>query len=115
MYVYVPPRNSLHKPIHDAQFHKGHYDDAQSHKKALVTMLMHETSGAMSDFTAKTLHRAARDAKKYDCDGTFYLFGSAADSFVPYYAQKLAWAAVKGTALAITAALAKASRDRLRC
>ena len=60
------------------------------------------------------LRRAARDAKKLGCDGTDYSLGGSAGDFVPFYAQKLAWASVKGTAVTINAEIAKKSRDRLR-
>ena len=47
-------------------------------------------------------------------DGTDYTKSASASSFLPFYAQRLSWAAAKGTAVAINGALAKASRDRLR-
>ena len=77
-------------------------------------MLLHEPTGAMSDFTAKLLHRAKKNADKNGCDGTMYQTGSTASSFVPYYAQRLSWAAIKGTAITINTEIAKKCRDRLR-
>ena len=68
----------------------------------------------MSDLTDKDLRRAARDASNLECDGTNYGESRTAPSFIPHYAQRLSWAAVKGTALTVAGQVAKCARARLR-
>ena len=92
----------------------GHYGDAIINRKAVVFLLVFESLGGMSDYTAKLLRRWARDAKDLGCDNTDYTKSCSAKGFVSYYGQLLSWAAIKGTAVAINQGAAKASRARLR-
>ena len=62
----------------------------------------------------KHLRYLAREAKKSGCDGTDYTRSYTANSFVPFYAQRLSWASAGGVADGILASLAKASHGRLR-
>ena len=93
---------------------EGHYSDAIINRKAAVFLLVFESLGGMSDYTAKLLRRWARDAKALGCDNTDYTKSSSAKGFVSYYGQLLSWAAIKGTAMAINTGVAKACRDRIR-
>ena len=68
----------------------------------------------MCDYSQRCLNRAARDAEELGCDGTDYGQSAAARSFVPFYAQRMSWAAIKGSADCIHAHIAKLMRDRLR-
>ena len=97
-----------HVPHHDGDYH-----DAINKRKAHVELKLHGTGGGMSDHTSKSLYRAARAAKDNDCDGTKYGESVTAKTFVPFYAQKLSWCAIEGSALAIKSQVNKKMRDRL--
>ena len=94
--------------------HDGDYRDAIVNRKADVTLYVHESLGGMAPSADKHLRYLAREAKKSGCDGTDYTRSYTANSFVPFYAQRLSWASAGGVADGILASLAKASRGRLR-
>ena len=96
--------------------HDGDYRDAIINRKADVTLYVHESLGGMAPSASKHLNFLAREAKKNGCDGTDYTRSYTANSFVPFYAQRLSWASAGGMADGdgVLASLAKASRGRLR-
>ena len=73
---------------------KAHYRDARLNRKAVVRLLVHETSGGMSDYSAKYLRKLARDALDIGFDVTAYQLSYTARSFVPYFAQRISNAIV---------------------
>ena len=73
---------------------KAHYRDARCNKKAKVHLLVHETSGGMSQYGARRLRRLGRDAFESGQDATDYNLSYTARSFVPYYAQRMSNAIV---------------------
>ena len=93
--------------------HDGDYRDAIINHKATVNLYVHESLGGMSPATSKRLHYLGREAKANGCDGTDYSRSTSAASFVPYYGQRLSWAAAGGTAEGILASLNGARRGRL--
>ena len=68
--------------------------DLQYHIHACVRLLVHETSGGMSDYSAKYLRKLARDALDIGFDVTAYQLSYTARSFVPYFAQRISNAIV---------------------
>ena len=96
--------------------HDGDYRDAIVNRKADVTLYVHESLGGMAPSADKRFRYLAREAKKSGCDGTDYTRSYTANSFVPFYAQRLSWATAGGVAdgILILASLAKASCGRLR-
>ena len=93
---------------------KAHYRDARCNKKAKVHLLVHETSGGMSQYGARRLRRLGRDAFESGQDATDYNLSYTARSFVPYYAQRMSNAIVINGAQGILNGINKMRRDRLR-
>ena len=85
--------------------------DALKNRKATVQLLVHETLGGMCPFSARRLHRLARDAATSGCDATDYTISSTARSFVPFYAQRISSAIVMNGAQSILDGIARARRD----
>ena len=74
--------------------HGGDYRDAIRNKKARVHLLVHENLGGFSPYAARTLRRLGRNATANGCDATDYNRSSTANSFVPYYSQRISSACV---------------------
>ena len=94
--------------------HKAHYRDAILNRKALVRLLVHETSGGMSDYAAKYLRKLARDALDVGPDVTAYMLSYTARSFVPYYAQRISHAIVMHGAAGVHKGITRMQCARLR-
>ena len=88
--------------------------EAVAREAELVAATTRRKGKGMAPSADKHLRYLAREAKKSGCDGTDYTRSYTANSFVPFYAQRLSWASAGGVADGILASLAKASRGRLR-
>ena len=96
--------------------HKAHYRDAILNRKALVRLLVHETSGGMTDYAAKYLRKLARDALDIGTDVIAYMLSYTARSFVPYryYAQRISHALVMHGAAGVHKGITRMQCARLR-
>ena len=92
---------------------KGDYHDAIDKRKARVHLLVHETTGALSQYSAKRLRFLGRQAERTGCDGTDYR-NTGTYSFVMHYAQRISAACVmygaKNTLKTIRIAVRKRAR-----
>ena len=94
--------------------HGGDYRDAIRNKKARVHLLVHENLGGFSPYAARTLRRLGRNATANGCDATDYNRSSTANSFVPYYSQRISSACVMNGAAGINGGIAAAMGSVIR-
>ena len=77
-------------------------------------LLVHETTGAFDQHAARRLRALGRAAAELGCDGTDYSKSYTANSFVPYYAQRMSSCSVLGDAASIHRSIEKGINARLR-
>ena len=95
--------------------HGGEYRDAIKNRKALVRLYVHEaTIGGFSPFAAARLRTLGRAAAANGCDATDYTCSHTANSFVPYYAQRISSACVMHGAAGILIQLSNAAGKLLK-
>jgi len=95
--------------------HEGDYRDAIKNGKARVHLLVHEaTIGGMSPAAASRLRRLARDAAAGGMDGSDYTRSFTAQSFVPFFAQRLSAACVMWGAEGILKGIRQQMHTHLR-
>ena len=93
--------------------HDGDYVDALKNNKAMVRLLVHETTGGLDAYAAKHLNYLAREAAKNEYDGTDYR-NSRTASFAVHYSQRIVTACVAYGAEGILKGIRSATRARLR-